>query len=231
MSSSKRTATVLIAILAVASIPAQGTTLEAVDAGFYNQDGNHSPSLTNYSAGKPAASAIRENRNFYVFDLSGISSPVTSATLTIYCPSDPPDSGDGYKSQDPSETYTLFEVTTDITTLVTGGTGLTGVFDDLGGGIEYGMVDMSAADNGVMVSIPLNAGALGSLNAAAGGLWAVGGAVTTLDPRIQIVFSYTNDSMQRRLIINEKPTIFEDGFESGDTTAWSATAQSMRGMR
>jgi hypothetical protein len=83
---------------------------------------------------------------------------------------------------------------------------------------------MTAADNGTVVSIPLNHNAEASIAAAAGGLWAVGGAVMTLDGTpLQVVFGYANGTMQRRLVLDLGGAIFSDDFENGDTSAWSRT--------
>ncbi len=120
----------------------------------------------------------------------------------------------------------MFEVSTDIGILIGGGTGLTTVFDDLGGGIEYGSVDVTQADNGALVTVPLNGDAVTSINNAASGLWAVGGTVTTLDGNpLQIVFGYTNDTMPRSLVLDLGGTIFTDDFEGGTTSAWSTTTR------
>ena len=202
---------------------AQSVSLEAVDSGNYDWEGDHSSGNTYYPAGDNAAAGNNELRNFFVFDLSGVTAPVLGATLELYCPSNPPDPGDGYQSPDPSETYALWEVVTDVSTLTAGGTGLTGIFDDLGGGIAFGQVDMTAADNGTMVSIPLNLDAVASISAAAGGMWAVGGAVMTIDGTpLQLVFGYGNGTMTRRLLLDLGDAIFADGLENGDTNAWSA---------
>jgi len=222
-----RIATVMIAFVFLAATPAAAwdTALEAVDSGNYSWEGNHSPGGTNYLAGDIAASGFSEYRNFFVFDLSGVTVPVLGAALEIYNPSDPPDPGNGYQSPDPFETYAVWEVVTDIATLTAGGSGLTGIFDDLGGGIDFGLVDMTVADNGTLVLIPLNPNAEAAINATAGSLWAVGGAVMTLDGNpLQRVFGYSNDSMPRRLLLDLGGTIFSDDFETGDTTAWSETS-------
>ena len=114
---------------------------------------------------------------------------------------------------------------TDIATLRAGGSGLTGIFDDLGGGTGFGQVDMTVADNGTVVSIPLNESAEAAINAAAGGLWAVGGAVMTLDGTpVQHVFGYAYGIMTQRLLLDLGGGIFSDGFETGDTTTWSSAS-------
>lgn len=222
-----RIAVVLLALIISAAAPAaaQDLVLEAVDSGNYDMDGDHSSGNTYYPAGDIAASGFSELRNFFVFDLSAVMGPVLGATLELYNPSDPPDAGDGYRSPDPFETYSLWEVVTDVSTLTAGGSGLTGIFDDLGGGTAFGTIDMTEADNGTVVAIALNHNAEASIEAAAGGLWAVGGAVMTLDGTpLQVVFGTANGTMSRRLLLDLGWTIFSDDFENGDTDGWSTVA-------
>ena len=92
-----------------------------------------------------------------------------------------------YLSDDPTETYTNYDVSTPIASLIDG-TGGVGAWDDLGSGTVYGDVVVSAADNGTFISIFLNAAAIADANAAAGGLFAIGGAVTTLGGDTEIIF-------------------------------------------
>jgi len=222
-----RIAIVFFAFVLLAATPAVAwdVTLDAIDSGNYSQAGNHSPNNTNYLAGDIAASGVSERRNFFVFDLSGVTVPVLAAALEIYNPSDPPDAGTGFNSPDSFETYAVWEVVTDITTLTAGGAGLAGIFDDLGGGIGFGSVDMTEADNGTLVLISLNHNGEAAINAATGGLWAVGGAVMTLDGNpLQTVFAYSDASMPRRLLLDLGGFIFADDFETGNTSAWSETS-------
>lgn len=216
------TALLAICVLTIAPVAAQDLILEAIDSGNYDMDGDHTSTNTYYPAGDVAASGYSEIRNFFVFDLSGLTEPVVGATLELYCPSDPPDAGNGYTSPDSFERYALWEVVTDIPTLRAGGTGLIGIYDDLGGGTTFGQIDMTEADNGTVVSIGLNHNAEASIEATAGGLWAVGGAVMTLDGTpLQVVFGFGNGTMPRRLVLELEGAIFLDGFESGDHSAWS----------
>ncbi len=215
----------LLAILAAvsAAVPAsaQVVTLDAVDSGFYEWTGDHSPSNQNYIAGN-IGNSYGEFRDFVVFDLSGVTAPITEARLELYNPGQVPDGGDGYFSADPTETYVAYEVVTPVATLVAGGTGLTTVFDDLGGGVVLGSVDVSAADNGTVVQVPLNADALSALNGA-DGLWAVGGTLDTMTgARKEYVFGRSNGGHVRRLVLTSGATVFADGFESGSSSGWSA---------
>jgi len=212
--------TILATVLAAFPASAQIVTLDAVDSGFYEWTGDHSPSNQNYIAGN-TGNSYGEFRDFVVFDLSGVAEPITAARLELYNPGQVPDGGDGFFSADPSETYVAYEVTTPVATLVAGGAGLTGVFDDLGGGLVLGSVDVSAADNGAVVQVPLNADALTALNGA-GGLWAVGGTLVTMTgSRKEYVFGRSTGGHARRLVLTTAATVFADGFESGSHSSWS----------
>ncbi len=119
-------------------------------------------------------------RNFFVFDISGITDTILTAELRAYNPSQSVvgDSGDGYRSLDPTEIYRMFDVSTDIGVL-TGGTGGVSAFNDLGSGTTYGTRPFSSSDNGTIVSIMLNGNVVKDLNAASG-LFALGGVITSL---------------------------------------------------
>jgi len=227
MSAMQRVALVLIVSLGLTAVPAsaQLVFLEAIDCGFYSSDGSHSPGSTNYVAGDTAAAGIAEKRNFFVFDLSGVSGTVAHAALQIYNPGDPPDPGNGFNSPDPSERYSVQDVTTDIATLTAGGSGLVSVFGDLGDGTVFGFVDVDAAANGTSVLIPFNHNGGGAVNAAIGGQLAFGGAVTTLAGNpIQTVFAYSHGSMRQRLILDLGGTVFWDDFETGSAGRWDEVA-------
>jgi len=213
--------TVIAVMTAASNASAQLEFLDAVDSGNYRWDGYSSGGSTNYAAGDTAAAGVSEIRNFFVFDLSAVQGTVAHAALQLYNPGNPPDTGDGFNSPDPYETYVLKEVTTDIAALMAGGTGLIAVFDDLGDGPVFGTVDADIDDNATCILIPLNPSAVAAINSAVGGLWAVGGSVTTLDGNpLQTVFAYSNGTMRRRLILDLGGTVFWDDFESGRADRW-----------
>jgi hypothetical protein len=148
--------------------------LSAIDSGFYNDLGDHVSTATSYIVG---ADPVRlDRRNFFVFDLSGVPAGeiVVSATLRLEMPVT------GYLSPDPSETYVLHDVSMPIVTLRAGGIGVPGAFADLGSGAVYGTRALGSGDNGTLVEISLTPAAIADLNAALGGLIAIGGALTTL---------------------------------------------------
>ena len=161
-----------------------GTTLYATGAGWFSNAGEHTQSNDNYAVGGGQDGYTRNN--YFQFDLSGVSGPITSATLRVYNPNAPVSPGFpyGYTSSDPTENYAVFDVSTPAADLAAGyGIGsLAGqaIFGDLGSGQNFGMTTVSLADNGKFVEISLNASGLAALNAAHG-LFALGGTITTLD--------------------------------------------------
>ena len=181
-----RSAQLLLGTLSLAiSMGAQaGTTLYATGASWFTNAGEHTQSSDNYAVGGEQDGYTRNN--YFLFDLSGVSGPITSATLRVYNPDAPVSAGFpyGYTSADPTETYAVFDVSTPVTDLAAGyGVGsLAGqaIFSDLGSGQNFGMTTASLADNGKFVEISLNASGLAALNAAHG-IFALGGTLTTLD--------------------------------------------------
>jgi hypothetical protein len=167
--------------LVVGAASAATIQVTAADSGWYNDTGGHNPVLENYLTGRLRQSATESvvDRSFFVFDLSGVSGQVTAATLNLYNP-DISAFLKGYVSPDPTETLAIFDVTTPVATLTAGGTGLVGIFNDLGSGTQFGTIVVSAADNGQTVSIVFNAAGIAAINAALGSTIAFGGALTTL---------------------------------------------------
>ena len=160
-------------------------TADPFSRGWYDGTGFHSRNLgftDNYFAGCNG----EEFRNFFIFTLPVLApgESISGVSLALYAPpSDGSDPG-GYHSPDPTETYQLFSIDgTSNAALRAGGTGLTGIFADLGTGISYsaGTV-MSPASRGTDVIIPLNAAFLAYAMTNLGGEISLGGAVTSLNP-------------------------------------------------
>ena len=158
-----------------------GTTiLTAITAGLYNSAGANNTlgsGISNYLAGvcgsSDACSGNNDNfHDYFVFDLSGVTGPITSAELSIGNAST-----NGYINPASSEVYTSWDVTTPVTTLVNQQFTQTGIYNDLGSGVLYASTTVTAASDGTQVLINLDAAALAAIQAAEGGDWAVGGAV------------------------------------------------------
>lgn len=176
------------------------TIINATDSGWYDNSGFHSSINSNYAVGEGDGIIVH---NFFVFDLTGISMNIGSATLTIENPSN------GYYSGDAFEIWTLYDVSTDITSLTASGNGHTGIYDDLGSGTIYGSVVETSDVNGQLVNVTLNAAGIAALNAAKGGLFAIGGAITTLDgsDNKEYLFGHSDETYTRRLTLNAEPAV------------------------
>jgi hypothetical protein len=186
-----RTLTLSFFVLALHVTPASAALIQinATDTGSYQNNGDHTATAQNYVTGM----SFGERRSFFVFDLTSVSSPITSATLNLWNPNtNPHPCCQGYRSPSATETFNLFDVSTSVSTLTGGGTGLTTVFDDLGAGSIFGSYFASTADNGKVISIGLNAAGLAALNSALGTVIAFGGALGTLSgPADQFLFGFT----------------------------------------
>ncbi|MBX9581571.1 MAG: hypothetical protein K2X87_14820 [Gemmataceae bacterium] len=159
-----------VAALAVAA-PAPAATLNTFERGWYDSTGFHDPANDNYISGQLSGT---EYHDFFVFDLTGVSGPLTSASVTAFNPDFNNDSGGG------PLTFTLYDYTGSITDLING-TGGVAAFADLGSGTALGSVVVSDADDGAFVTVSLNAAGLAYLNANLGGEVAIGGALAPLD--------------------------------------------------
>jgi hypothetical protein len=191
---------ILILALLLASINgsrADTITLNAAESGFYLQDASHNAG--NYAVGWYTGS-IPDNvevRDYFIFDLAPVSGTVVSAFLRL---STAPPGSIVYGSSDPSETYTLFDVSTDLGPLTDGSAGLA-AFDDLGTGVSYGGVTVTPA-LGATVDVPLNAAGIAFI-ASNHGRIAIGGAITTLAKgnTSEFLFNSTSALLTRQLVI------------------------------
>ena len=176
----------LLALGATLLAPAaQAQIVDATDRGWHSQSGIHVASNLNYLVGF-SRTFVEVHRNWYVFGIPALGAGETfaTATLRVFNPTVNMGGFDGYQSPNLTEDYTLYDYTGAITTLRANRTngGATGqnIFSDLGTGQTYGNRTFSNSDNGTFSLISLNAAALTALNASAGSLFALGGAVTTL---------------------------------------------------
>ncbi|RIL07235.1 MAG: hypothetical protein DCC71_03850 [Proteobacteria bacterium] len=150
--------------------------------GWYTGRGEHALQNDNYLIGHNGADAFR---NFFVFDLSTLDLTglvVASARLEVQ----------RYNASTLIEGYVfeygLFDVGTDAATLMADHPGPlpnadgVDVYEDLGSGASYGSlaVDPLAGDADDLLQFDLSAAALADLGAAAGGFFAIGGAITNL---------------------------------------------------
>jgi hypothetical protein len=201
-----RTAAIVL-VLSSTAIPAATAApiaLQATDSGWYDDSGLHVVRLKNYIAGyccppQLDAPAI-EHRNYFIFDLPVSPSTVAAATLFLFNPLT------GLDTPDPFETYTVFDVSTDVSTLASTTRSIP-IFTDLGTGVSYGQRTVRASTVPEVVPVALNAAALSALNAGLGRPFALGGAVTTLSHPFEdeYVFGLTRRPRGARLVLETTP--------------------------
>ena len=169
--------------------PALAVTIDATRFGIYENFGvgvndfSHSPntgSLARYDVGSSFSDSTTTvlQRDYFVFNLAGVTGTVTGATLSIFSPSAP-------TQTHASDTLAISDVTTPVNTLIGNaeGAGAYGSeFADLANGTQYGSVLLNPGtiQAGTQIDIPL-ANALGDINAHLGGLFAVGGTISPLN--------------------------------------------------
>src|SRR5262249_17057235 len=108
----------------------------------------------------------------------------------------------GFTSNKPTETYSLFDVTTPLSQLEATNSGRTDIFNDLGSGTSYGSQTVSSADNGKLVTVNLNAAAVAALSAAIGSQVALGGALTTANgPGNEYLFGFSGSPTDTRQLV------------------------------
>jgi len=213
-------AVVVCSLLAARHGAADVVTLNASDTGWYRSDGYHDPTNSNYVVGD-LIDGPDEYRNFFVFDTSSLTQAITAATLKIWNPAG------GYAStglDSPGyERYTLFDVTTDLATL-TGGFAFAGAstFFDLANGATYGEYVATIADNNSYVYVPLNAAGVAALNAA-DGMFALGGAITTLNNTWDdgdMLFGYSGGSAATLVMTVPEPSTYAMALAGIACAAW-----------
>lgn len=188
-------------LLVVYGQSATALAISAVDTGWYASNGVSQPGNQNYVVGQgfdDFFGELLEYQNFFVFDLSGVAD-ASSATLRAYLVGAP--FGPGYFTPDSSESWGLFDVTTDVADLTAGIGGIAG-FQDLGSGLSFGEVVVTKSDEGGYVEVILNDDAIASISAA-NGLWAIGGRLLTLgngDP--EVIFGFSDGNPRVELVLS-----------------------------
>ena len=120
-------------------------------------------------------------RSYHIFDIPELNPGQTigSAVLRVSHPEN------SYSSPNPQETVSFFEVGTDTLILRNPDESqpdsvLDAIFGDLGSGASYGSFVATAASDGTVEEILLNAAALAALQASSGGEWVVGAALSSI---------------------------------------------------
>jgi hypothetical protein len=184
------------------------TTLEITSylTGNFGADGTvvNTPGFQNYYVGTTfvGATPIPERRNYFLFDVSGITEPIFSATLKLYVPKIPPDGGAGYISVDPTEDYlvtsTPFTADAIATPGIPPGVAIA-MFGSFGTGAPFGLETASVDSKGTNLLIEFSPAGIAALNAArtSSGKFVATGRLTTLGtppPPLadQLLFSHTD---------------------------------------
>lgn len=143
------------------------TIIEATNSGWYNSTGGTNfPTDSNYIVGQSPAGTFR---NFFTFNLSGVTEPITSAVLSIYNP------GIGFTGGD--KTFVARDATLLYTSLLSG-IESAATYNAIGAGTVIGSTLVTSASNDTNVQITLNPYAIAVLNALEGSRnFAIGGTI------------------------------------------------------
>ncbi|MGF1465946.1 MAG: hypothetical protein ACFCGT_07415 [Sandaracinaceae bacterium] len=159
--------------------------IDFVDYGWWNEDGIHTADNGNSFTGLTAG---LEYNSYVLFDLTGpVEDAVAIVSVTLRMEMLSTTEGTptgGYFSPDPSETFSVWDVSTDPVTLDTTTTAAApnvAVHTDLESGETYGGGTVTPASQGVVTEIVLNASAEADVLAALGGMFAVGFTSDSVD--------------------------------------------------
>ncbi len=179
-------------ILCMASTLSYGSIqISVTSSGWYSDSGSHGSANPNYFV---RTNGTGNYRNFFVFDLSSVTETIVSAMLKL---ENPQTLKNGITS-----TYTLFDVSTSIPTLVASQSGATGIYSDLGTGTSYGSATINNSVSPGFVEIAINNSAIAALNSASG-LFALGGAFSAASSTLTEAFSGTSGPQYERTLILE----------------------------
>jgi hypothetical protein len=203
------------ALVCAAVSHAATITLDQSGYGTYRNDGFNNYNNASIVAGFciAAAGCAGDNtagtfRDFFVFDLSGITDTITAAKLRIFN-----DDGGYQGARNSMNTYTLFDVTSDIDKVTTshaaGSDEGKGIYNDLGTGTTYGsrIVSAGASLNNAVVEILVNSDGVAALDAATG-KFAFGGAITTLSGTETVntgMFFHSPQNGVKQLVLTTAP--------------------------
>ncbi len=137
--------------------------LDAIHRGWWRNDGVHTASNNNTLTGQDGGG--QQFNSYFIFDLAGVTGTVVSAELHMEV--------EQYSSADSQETITIWDVTTNTTTLEADGPSIP-IYDDLMTGPQYGAFNVQSGEVGQIKVTPLSTGAVAQVQAALGGTFAVG---------------------------------------------------------
>ena len=197
----------LLAIITLSLLDAtaaRGATISITnsDSGWYNEVGDHQADVTNYFSGQNPGFDDLHYRNWFVFDLTAAAGEtITGAQLQLYT----------YQITE-SGTYTTYDVATPVPTLTAGGTGLVGIYADLGSGASFGSLALTTADEESLILINLNAAAVADIqaNADISALFAIGGDFLS-DSGFGHAYGFSSFDPRNQLILQTAAATVPDG--------------------
>ena len=204
-------------ILGNATAPAANVTFSTGDSPFLagtNNQGWWSNTLSNtddndfWEIGvfqETQGFTYHDTRAFFTFDLTSLEQDVESATLRL--------TATGYDSPNVLENVELFDVSTDAATLndTDTATGDATIYGDLGSGTSFGefVVDQPAEGSGdFTLGLNLNPAGVAALNAARGGFFSVGAALTSIDSfgdAQEVIFGQAGSPQFLDVVIADEP--------------------------
>lgn len=144
------------------------TNLQFSDQGWYSSTGDHIPGNQNYIVGQCMTCGGALYNNWFSVDLPPVSGPVSSLSVTL----------DSYNVTFTAGNYYLYDYGGSIDALKAGGTGLVGIYNDLGSGAFFGSHFYQTSESDNFVTINLNSAAVADFNNAVSSgatQWAFGG--------------------------------------------------------
>jgi hypothetical protein len=171
-------------------------------SGIY-ADGSTTPGFFNYYVGYSVPSTPIERRNYFIFDLDGVATPVASATLKLFLPGGP-SLPSGFISSEATEDYRISGSAFPWTAFAEafGGTAtspmLAAMFGTMGADAAYGLTTISGGDSGTDIEIELSAAAILDINASLGSKFLITGRLPDIHPATpgmppsELVFAYTD---------------------------------------
>jgi len=138
--------------------------------GWWSATLKNTDSNDNYFVGRDGSAVLR---NFFTFDVSGVTIPFADATLRL--------TRSGSSSGNEAfETIEFFDVSTSAAVLNNNFGTSAAIFNDLGTGISYGSFAVPGSGAfSTILSFVLNNAAVSDLNASLGGFFSIGGSLTS----------------------------------------------------
>jgi len=189
---------VWIVLAFLLAVPASADTFDASTRGWYSYSGQHTASKLDTFAGQGAGTD--RYRVFFVFDLGTLTRPVGSGVLRLELAA--------LVGPDTAESFSVFDVTSNIDELVATQSTRTDIYADLGSGVYYGIARAFASNVGSIIEVPLEPDAIADINRAAGGRFAVGVFLETVRLPIGtegVRFSLAGEPRVHQLVLTDAP--------------------------